>query len=206
MLPPPEGVWGMPTEMLERLPGYDPDVAKNRAEARKIMQKLGYGPDKRLSIKVSTRNIPPYRDPAVILIDQLKEIYIDGELDRSTRRNGIPTLARKDFTVGLNVTESGVDDPDQQFYENMSAARSATTPATATRKSTSWSTSNRWKPTREAQEDRLGDRAQIGRGRGPPGHLLPARGDLPAAPGQRADVMVNSIYNGWRMEDVWLER
>ena len=25
---------------------------------------------------------------------------------------------RKDFTVGLNVSESAVDDPDQQFYEN----------------------------------------------------------------------------------------
>jgi len=25
---------------------------------------------------------------------------------------------RKEYTVGLNVTESGVDDPDQQFYEN----------------------------------------------------------------------------------------
>src|SRR3954452_20591974 len=45
MLPAPEGVWGMPTEMLQKLPGYDPDVAKNRAEARKIMEKLGYGPD-----------------------------------------------------------------------------------------------------------------------------------------------------------------
>jgi peptide/nickel transport system substrate-binding protein len=45
------------------------------------MQKAGYGPDKRLAIKVATRNIPTYRDPAVILIDQLKTIYIDGELD-----------------------------------------------------------------------------------------------------------------------------
>ena len=81
MLPPPEGVWGMPPEMLQTLPGYDPDVAKNRAEARKIMEKLGYGPNNRLSVKVSTRNIPPYRDPAVILIDQLKEIYIDAELE-----------------------------------------------------------------------------------------------------------------------------
>src|SRR5216683_559218 len=32
MLPAPEGVWGMPPEMLKTLPGYDPDVAKNRAE------------------------------------------------------------------------------------------------------------------------------------------------------------------------------
>ena len=48
MLPPPEGRWGMPEEMLRQVPGYDPDVEKNRAEARKIMEKLGYGPDKRL--------------------------------------------------------------------------------------------------------------------------------------------------------------
>src|SRR5438445_2282141 len=81
MLPAPEGVWGMPPELLRTLPGYDPDVAKNRAEARRIMQTLGYGPSKRLAVKVSVRNIVPTRDPAVILIDNLKEIYIDGELE-----------------------------------------------------------------------------------------------------------------------------
>ena len=45
------------------------------------MEKLGYGPDKRLPIKVSTRDVVYYRDPAVIVIDQLKQIYIDGELE-----------------------------------------------------------------------------------------------------------------------------
>ena len=45
------------------------------------MQKLGYGPDNRLKIKVTTRDLPYFRDPAVILIDQLKEVYIDGELE-----------------------------------------------------------------------------------------------------------------------------
>src|ERR1700704_2856209 len=54
MQPPPEGVWGLPLEVLNTLPGYDPDIQKNRAEARKIIEKLGYGPDKRLDIKVST--------------------------------------------------------------------------------------------------------------------------------------------------------
>ena len=43
------------------------------------MEKLGYGPNNRLAVTVSTRNIAPYRDPAVILIDQLKEIYIDAD-------------------------------------------------------------------------------------------------------------------------------
>jgi len=46
---------------LKALPGYDPDVPKNRAEARTTMEKLGYGPDKRLKVTVSTRNIPPFR-------------------------------------------------------------------------------------------------------------------------------------------------
>jgi peptide/nickel transport system substrate-binding protein len=51
---------------------YLADVSVPLLGTRQIMQKLGYGPDKRLALKVSTRNIPPYRDPAVILTDQLK--------------------------------------------------------------------------------------------------------------------------------------
>ena len=109
-MPPPEGLWGLPPELLETLPGYGPDVQKNRADARKIMEKLGYGPDKRLSLKVSARNLNSYRDPAVIAIDQLKEVYIDGELDTVETANWHAKVTRKDYTVGLNVTESGVDD------------------------------------------------------------------------------------------------
>jgi peptide/nickel transport system substrate-binding protein len=56
--PPPDGLWGMPPEEVKKLPGYDPDVEKRRADGRRIMQQLGYGPDKRLDIKVTTRNFP----------------------------------------------------------------------------------------------------------------------------------------------------
>jgi peptide/nickel transport system substrate-binding protein len=51
MLPPPEGVWGMPPELLYALPGYSPDVTRNRKEARDILQRLGYGPAKHLAVK-----------------------------------------------------------------------------------------------------------------------------------------------------------
>jgi peptide/nickel transport system substrate-binding protein len=118
MLPPPAGVWGMPPDFLATVPGYGPDVARNRADAREIMQRLGYGPDKRLAIKVAARNIPTYRDPAIILIDQLKDIWIDGELEPIETANWFPKVARKDYQIGLNNTGSGVDDPDQQFFEN----------------------------------------------------------------------------------------
>jgi hypothetical protein len=65
MLPPPEGMWGMPPEVLQTLPSCDPEVAKNRAEAREITETFGYGPNGRLQVKLITRNIPAYRDPAV---------------------------------------------------------------------------------------------------------------------------------------------
>ena len=109
--PPPGGLWGLPPELLKEVPGYDPDVEKNRAQARQIMQKLGYGPDKRLNIKVSTRDLAFYRDPAILLIDQLKQVYIDGELDPVETANYFPKIRRKDFTVALNLQTSGPD-PD----------------------------------------------------------------------------------------------
>jgi ABC-type transport system substrate-binding protein len=33
MQPLPEGVWGMPQDVLQTLPGYDPDAQKNRVAA-----------------------------------------------------------------------------------------------------------------------------------------------------------------------------
>jgi peptide/nickel transport system substrate-binding protein len=118
MQPPPSGLWGMPPDLLKTLPGYDPNVEKSRTQARTLMEKLGYGPDKHLAVTVSTRNLAPYRDPAVILIDQLKQIYMDGVLDPVDTTNWYPKVMRKDYTVGLNITETAVDDPDPSFYEN----------------------------------------------------------------------------------------
>src|SRR5262249_47818156 len=92
--------------------------AKNRNEARQIMQKLGYGADKRLGIKMSTRDLPFYRDTAVILIDQLEEVFFDGELETIDTTNWYPKLTPKVYSVGVNFTGNGIDDPDQNLYEN----------------------------------------------------------------------------------------
>jgi peptide/nickel transport system substrate-binding protein len=108
---PPGGLWGMPPDQLATLPGYGPDVAKNRAEARAIMQKLGYGPNNPLKIKVSASDISFYRDPAIVLIDQLKQIYIDADLESIDSTRYYPKIMRQEYTVGLNLQTSGPD-PD----------------------------------------------------------------------------------------------
>jgi peptide/nickel transport system substrate-binding protein len=118
MLAGPEGLWGMPPDVVAALPGYSPDVEKSRAQARAIMEGLGYGPNKLLKVKVATRNIPLYRDPAVILIDQLRKIHVEGELDVIDTSVWFSKVARGEYSVGLNLTAAALDDPDVSLYEN----------------------------------------------------------------------------------------
>ena len=66
-------------------------------------------PRHRLAIKVSARNLQGFRDPAVLLIDQIKRVYIDGELELIDTPQYYPKILRKDFTVGLNLQTSGPD-------------------------------------------------------------------------------------------------
>ena len=213
MLPAPAGLWAMPKEMLETIPGYGPDIHANREEARKLMQKAGYGPDKHLAVKVSTRNIAVYRDPAVILIDQLKHIYIDGELDVVETANWFPKIARKDYALGLNLTGNAVDDPDQSFYENYSCGirgRNYTNYCNPDDREAVRRGSRMRSRRRQAQETgrrrstsscrRASARPIIFHGRRQNSVLAEAL----CAKG--VTVMVNSSYNGYRYEGVWLDK
>ena len=106
MLPPPDGVWGMPPEMVKTIIGYD-NVAANREKARELMKEAGYGPDKRLKVKVSTRNIATFRDPATILIDHLKHIYVDGELEVIDTSIYYNRVFKKDYVGGAQPHRLG---------------------------------------------------------------------------------------------------
>ena len=128
---------------------------------------------------MSTRNIPWYRDPATILIDQLKEIWIDGELETIETANWVQKLMRKDFTVALSLSGSAVDDPDTQFYENYSCRSS--------RNYTGYcdpeveALIDRQSAESDPAKRRGADRTKADRGCGAPDHLLHAPGDLLAA-------------------------
>src|SRR5215468_5896319 len=203
--PPPGGLWGMPADQVAKLPGYDPDVPRRREEARQIMQKLGYGPDHRLPINVTTRDWSIYRDPAVLMIDQLKQVYIDGELEIVDTAQYFPKIQRTDFTVALNFQTAGPDpDPIVHLFYGCGSglnwdgycsaevdkmieqqSREATPTAASSccgRSSASWL---RTTPGRSSITARAG----------------PA---LPYVKGLTIDV--NYIFGSWRMEDVWLDK
>jgi len=204
--PPPGGLWGMPREEIDKLPGYDPDMQKKRADARAIMQKLGYGPDNPLKIKVTTRDWSIYRDPAVLLIDQFKQIHIDGELDLVDTAQYFPKIRRKDFTVALNLQTSGPDpDPTVQLFYACGSSLN-------------------WDGYCNPEVDKLIDRQSRASDMAKRKQVLwqierklaeeNARPIIFYYPGgtclqphvKGLTLMVNSIYNSWRMEDAWLER
>jgi peptide/nickel transport system substrate-binding protein len=206
ILPPPDGVWGVPPDVLYSLPGYGPDVQKNREEARDIMQKLGYGPGKRLPVKVSTRDVAGYRDPAVIAISQLREIYIDGELEPIDTANWFPRVMRKDYKVGVTVAEGGLDEPDQKFYETYvcGADRNYTgycndeTDRLIDRQSMEANPEKRRKLVWEVERKLAEDASRP--------VLLYSRFATCMQPRLKGlTTMANSRFNGWRMEDVWLD-
>jgi peptide/nickel transport system substrate-binding protein len=207
MLPPPAGVWGMPPEETKTLFGYDPDLNKRRDEARSIMRRLGYGPDNRLKTKIFTRDINNFRDPATILSDQLKEVYFDTEVDAVDTPIYYSRVFKKDYTIGLNLTGSSLDDPDQHFYENYACG--------SLRNYT-----NYCNPALEKEFERQSVEADPVKRRAIVWDIERKLAEDVARPiiyhdvaagcwhpyVKNVTIMVNSVYNGWRWEDVWLDK
>jgi peptide/nickel transport system substrate-binding protein len=204
--PAPAGLWGMPPDLLKDLPGYDPDVKKNRQKARAIMEKLGYGPNKRLKVKLSTRDLPLYRDPAVILLDQLKEIYFDAELEPVETATYFPKIRRKDFIIGLNLQTSGPDpDPTLDLFYgcesslNWDGYCNAEIDRMIEQQSSEADERQRrqqvWAIERKLAED-------VAR----PIIFYASAGSCWHPHVKGVTLMVNSVFNSYRYEDIWLDK
>ena len=171
MMAPPEGNWGMPKEELAKLPSYG-DPAAQRAEAIKIMEKHGYGPSNKLKVKVATRDFNTFRDPAVILVDQLNKIHFEAELDVVESSLWYNRLFGKQYSVALNLAGAGIDDPDgvlkMGFQCNSDANFSKYCNPEIDKLLDQQSQET---DPGQAQGDRLGDRAHACRGRRATDHL-----------------------------------
>jgi len=172
------------------------------------MQRLGYGPGNRLTIKVAARNIPLYRDPAVMLIDQLKEIYIAGELDNVETANWNPKVTRRDYMVGLENTGSAVvDDPDQQLYESYACESDRNFTGYCNRQLEELFHRQSRETDQQQRKQLVWDidaTLQKEEARPVIFHTLGATCWHPQV--KNLTTMVNSMVNGWRLEDVWIDK
>lgn len=170
------------------------------------MQPLGYSATNPLKIKVTTRNLPFFRDPAVMLIDQLRHVYVEGELEVVDTPQYYPKLLRKDFTVALNLQSSGPD-PDPILKTTYGCGGSVNRDGYCNpevdelieKQSGEGDPAKRkevlWHIERKLAED-------VARP-----ILFYAKGATCWQPYVKGFTqMANSILNGWRMEDVWLDR
>jgi peptide/nickel transport system substrate-binding protein len=187
MMPPPAGLWGMPPELLKTLPSY--------------------GPDKRLAVTVTTRNVPAYRDPAVLLIDQLKEIYIDGVLDAVDTTQWYPKVMRKDYAVGLTVSENGLDDPDQQFYENFVCGAERNYTGYCNPEVDKLVDQQSMQPDEEKRKQLVWEiERRLAEDAARPIIFYPRSGACWQPQFKGHTMMINGNYNGWRFEDAWLDQ
>lgn len=118
MTSPPHGTWGLLARDLARIPGYGPDAAAAKAQARKLLQEAGYSAANPLRIEVLTRAVSFYLDFASFVISELKQIGVEGKLRQVDTSQWYPIAVRKEFHLMANLTGLGVDDPDVNLYEN----------------------------------------------------------------------------------------
>ena len=116
-------------------------------------------------------------------------------------------MMRKDYTVGAQPADQRADDPDQIFYENYGCGANVNYTGYCNPEIDKLidQQSMRSRPG-EAQAAGVGRSSANWRRTAPGRSSFIRRGDLPAALCQGLTIMVNSIYNGWRLEDVWLDK
>lgn len=119
MMSAPYGAWGLTPEQLASIPGYDKDMEKNRAEARKLMEEAGYGPKNTLKVPILVRSTSPaFVAGATLTSDQLRSIYIESTVDVKEYSIFTGAIIKGAYQLGFETSGSAIDDPDVVFYEN----------------------------------------------------------------------------------------
>jgi len=156
---------------------------------------------------VSTRDVAGFRDAAVIAISQLREIYIDGELEVIDTALWYPRLTRRDYTVGVTVSEGGLDEPDQKFYETYMCGAERNYAGYCDRETEKLIDQQSMEANAEKRRKLVWDvERRLAEDASRP-VLLYSRFATCRQPQLKGlTTMTNSRFNGWRMEDVWLDR
>jgi len=103
--------YATPPAELEKLAGYGRDIARNRAEARRLLKEAGV-PDG-FSFVFKNRGIPhPYEPLGIWLISQWKQIGLNVRQEILEASAYHPMLKRGDFEVAMDFQCGFIVEPD----------------------------------------------------------------------------------------------
>ena len=111
------------------------------------------------------------------------------------------------YTLGVNATGNGIDDPDQTFFENFACKSSRNYTGYCNPEIEKKMAQQSVEPDLQKRRQLVGeiDVRLLADGARPP--IMWARSTTCMQPRVKGFVnMVNSFYNGFRFEDVWLDR
>ena len=108
----PTTEWALPEAELQKFPGFDRDMDKNRAEARRLLAEAGYPNGFKVVLK--NRNVKtPYQDFAVFVIQEWRKIGIEAEHRPLETASWLADGRDKgNFELIVNGTFNYMDDPD----------------------------------------------------------------------------------------------
>ena len=103
--------YATPPAELEKLAGYGRDIAKNRAEAKRLLKEAGV-PDG-FAFTFKNRGIPhPYEPLGIWLIDQWRQIGLNVKMEVIEASAYHPMLKRGDFDVAMDFQCGFIVEPD----------------------------------------------------------------------------------------------
>ena len=115
----PNTPFATPPEELEKLPGFGRDVAKARAEAKRLLREAGV-PDG-YSFTMKSRAVPmPYEPVGIWLVDQWRHIGLNVKLEFAETSKFLADLRAGDFEVSQDANCGYAIEPDLALFKFLS--------------------------------------------------------------------------------------
>src|SRR5437588_109561 len=108
--------YATPPAELEKLAGYSHDIAKSRAEAKRLLKEAGVPGNFSFSLK--NRNVPmPYEPVAIWLVDQWRQVGLQARHDFIESTKWEADLRDGNYEVAVDTQCSYAVDPDLDLYK-----------------------------------------------------------------------------------------
>jgi len=115
----PAGQWSASEAEMQQWPGYSKDIEKSRAEAKRLLKEAGA---ENLSFVLTNRNIVPYGEIGVFLVDQWRRIGVTAE--HRQLETAPWTAARATAEATIDAFTDFADDATSGLAKYISADRS----------------------------------------------------------------------------------